>query len=573
MKNSFLLIGSVALLAAVAQVGSTTVFADAAENTQVHSIDSVSRIRLPHGDSPAPWIAAHRGQWRDFPENSIPGFLAAIRDGADILETDIRQTKDGHLVLMHDPSVDRTTNGTGNVADMTLDEIKGLRLRQSLGNGPSPITAYQVPTLGELLDAVEGENVLINLDKGWDYREQMYQLLSERDMIAYGLFKGSPNVPDAVEFMQMHPDAYYMHVINDAEVGHFDEFGDTMPDMIEIAWDSPDDVQGTDEFWKKVDARTAIYADSMWNSISGGHTDEASLLDPSTGWGYHMSRGADVIQTDNITAIEAWRNGQDITKYLLKPGSIRVQAEDYVNDPAWYFDTNPENECKVPVTHPENPVDACNLDGAKIIQYIRDGEYWALDFDVPTAGKYQLTMRHSADTEPGGSVTVETEDGQKKVVPLPNTTHNRNFAVASLGKFDLKQGINRVKFTFAHPDYLSVDWVQADPVVAPANAPVPSTATVTAPAPAPVTTTVTATSTVTAPAQPAATSTATTAGSVPSVSASKLGSSSSSSTPDGSSAGKSIAVVLGILATTAAAVGAAFYFHLIPEFDQFLPEF
>ena len=92
-------------------------------------------------------------------------------------------------------------------------------------------------------------------------------------------------------------------------------------------------------------------------------------------------------------------------------------------------------------------------------------------------------MRQSADTEPGGTVTVETGDGQRRVVATPNTTHNRHFTVISLGKYDLKKGTNRIKFTFTHPDYMSVDWVQADLVV-------PTTTTVTAPAPAPVVTTV-----------------------------------------------------------------------------------
>ncbi|PAT06342.1 glycerophosphodiester phosphodiesterase [Corynebacterium hadale] len=472
-----------AIFTAIAQLASMTVSADAVETSPTHSIESVSELRLPLGDAPTPWIAAHRGQWRDFPENSIPGFLAAIRDGANILETDIRRTADGHLVLMHDPTVDRTTNGTGEVADLTLEQIKQLRLRQSLGNGPSAITSYEVPTLDELLDAVKGENVLIDLDKGWDYREQMYEELSARDMLDYGLFQGSPNVPDAVAFMKKHPEAFYMHIIGDDMEDQFEQFGEYTPDMIEIPWSSPEDFQGTDEFWEKVDAKTAVFADSMWNSISGGHTDEASLLDPSTGWGYHLSRGADVIQTDNVKAISAWRNGADVTKSGLRPDSIRVQAEDYVNDPALYSDADSKNECSAPVIHPESPVDACNLDGAKIIQYIRDGEFWALDFDVPTDGVYELSMRQSSDTEPGGVVTVETEDGQKGAVPAPNTTHNRNFSVINLGQFQLQRGTNRITFSFSHPDYMSVDWVQADPVPAGSQAQETLTTIATASAP------------------------------------------------------------------------------------------
>ena len=487
VRNSIKFSGSIAILVGLSQIGAiTTVAADAAESTIVQSHDAVSRIRLPHGPAPTPWIAAHRGQWRDNPENSIPGILDAIKDGADMVEIDISSTKDGQLVLMHDKTVDRTTNGTGNVADMTFEEIKKLRLRQNQGNGPAPVTEYQVPTFKEVLAAVKGKNVLLNLDKGWQHRDQLLKEILEEDMLQYALFKGSPTVEEAVAFMKANPDAYYMHVINDKEADHFDKFVEAgvMPDVFEIAWDSDSDPQGADDFWNKVDGKAAIYANSMWNSVGGGHTDEASLIDPATGWGYHVARGADIIQTDNVKSIYAWRSGEDITKYGLKEGSIRVQAENYVNDPAWFKDDNEKNDCKVPVAHPGNPIDACNLDGAQIIQYIRD-EFWALDFEIPKDGEYELTMRQSADTEPGGTVTVETGDGQRRMVATPNTTHNRHFTVISLGKYDLKKGTNRIKFTFTHPDYMSVDWVQADLVV-------PTTTTVTAPAPAPVTTTVVA---------------------------------------------------------------------------------
>lgn len=496
MRSSLRIASITALAASLAQLGPLTgVPVDANEVQLTEPQDTVASLRLPHGPAQGPWIAAHRGQWRDSPENSIPAILSAIQDGAEIVEIDISQTKDGQLVLMHDKTVDRTTDGSGEVANLTLKEIKNLRLRERQGNGPAPVTDHQVPTFKEVLEAIKGQNVLLNLDKGWEHRNQLFEEVSEAGMLDYVIFKGSPTVEDAVAFMKGHPDAYYMHVINDAEAEHVDQFGEVLPQIFEIAWNDPADIQGTDQFWKKIDGKAAIFANSMWDSVSGGHTDEASLIDPATGWGYHTSRGADIIQTDNIKAIAAWRSGQDVTKLFLPDGSVRVQAEHYVNDPKWFFDVNPENECKVPVVHPENPVDACNLDGAQIIQYIRDGEYWALDFEIPIAGEYELTMRQSADTEPGGTVTVETEDGQRRVVATPNTTHNRHLTTISLGKYGLEKGTNRIKFTFSHPDYMSVDWVQAEPVspqtsatTAPESVPEKATP-ITAPTPAPETAT------------------------------------------------------------------------------------
>ena len=69
------------------------------------------------------YVASHRGWSEKYPENTMEAFRAAIDIGIDQIETDIRVTKDGKLVLIHDATVDRTTNGTGLVEEKTLDEL------------------------------------------------------------------------------------------------------------------------------------------------------------------------------------------------------------------------------------------------------------------------------------------------------------------------------------------------------------------------------------------------------------------------------------------------------------------
>ena len=65
-------------------------------------------------------VAAHRGNWKEFPENSIPAIQSCIGTGIDIVEIDVQRTKDGAYILMHDAKIDRTTNGKGKVSDYTL---------------------------------------------------------------------------------------------------------------------------------------------------------------------------------------------------------------------------------------------------------------------------------------------------------------------------------------------------------------------------------------------------------------------------------------------------------------------
>ena len=99
------------------------------------------------------WVAAHRGDYVFAPENSIQALNNAIHFGADIIETYVRLTKDGHIVIMHDYTVDRTTNSSGYVSNLTLEEIKQMRLKTNWGGA----TNYQVPTLEEYIQAEKGK--------------------------------------------------------------------------------------------------------------------------------------------------------------------------------------------------------------------------------------------------------------------------------------------------------------------------------------------------------------------------------------------------------------------------------
>ncbi len=106
---------------------------------------------------PRPYVMAHRGASGYAPENTLAAFHLAIRQGADLLETDLRFTRDGALVCIHDATVDRTTDGHGAVSDMTLAEVKKLRVRSAFDDR---YPNERAPTLEELLDATPGDVAL-----------------------------------------------------------------------------------------------------------------------------------------------------------------------------------------------------------------------------------------------------------------------------------------------------------------------------------------------------------------------------------------------------------------------------
>nr|MBC7246069.1 hypothetical protein [Chloroflexota bacterium] len=95
-----------------------------------------------------PYVMAHRGNRVACPENTLAAFQQALADGADILETDLHLTVDGHFVCIHDETVDRTTDGHGRVADMTLAELK----RLSASYGRPEFRDERIPTLAEVAE-------------------------------------------------------------------------------------------------------------------------------------------------------------------------------------------------------------------------------------------------------------------------------------------------------------------------------------------------------------------------------------------------------------------------------------
>jgi len=93
-------------------------------------------------------VACHRGDHTVFPENSLQADAAAIKDGADYIEIDLRTTSDGQLVSMHDASTDRMTGIHGLIKDMTLQQVLALKLRPRTAGDT---TTYRVPTFEQIL--------------------------------------------------------------------------------------------------------------------------------------------------------------------------------------------------------------------------------------------------------------------------------------------------------------------------------------------------------------------------------------------------------------------------------------
>jgi glycerophosphoryl diester phosphodiesterase len=138
------------------------------------------------GAGPAPLIAAHRGGAGLWPENSLQGFRSSLGLGVDVLELDLHLTADGEVVVIHDPTLDRTTTGAGAVRGATLAELRALRLRTREG----AVTAEPVPAFAEVLGLVGAVEVMPEIKNGPErsrydgIEEKVVALLQAHGMLA-----------------------------------------------------------------------------------------------------------------------------------------------------------------------------------------------------------------------------------------------------------------------------------------------------------------------------------------------------------------------------------------------------
>ena len=100
-------------------------------------------------------VIAHRGNSSAAPENTFAAFESAISAGATLVEADVQMTADGHLVVIHDPTLDRTSDRTGDVRGLSLEEVQAADVSCPKTFGPR-FSPQRVPTLGELLAFLKG---------------------------------------------------------------------------------------------------------------------------------------------------------------------------------------------------------------------------------------------------------------------------------------------------------------------------------------------------------------------------------------------------------------------------------
>ena len=225
-------------------------------------------------------VISHRGEHLAHPENTLPAFQAAIDAKADYFELDVRTTSDGQLVLMHDSTVDRMTNGHGAVRDMTFEQIRALDAGTKFA---SQFAGTKVPTFEEALRLAHGK-IGVYVDSKSIAPDDLVAMLEKTDMsdkvVIYGGGGFLKRVLALRPALKVMPEAGNVEVLTkliDALMPHVVAFdaSDFKDEVIQVAQQ----------------AKAAIYVDRL------GQADNPAA------WQDAVDRGANGIQTDHPAAL------------------------------------------------------------------------------------------------------------------------------------------------------------------------------------------------------------------------------------------------------------------------------
>ena len=246
-------------------------------------------------------VISHRGDWRNWPENSIPAIESIIKMGVDMMELDVKMTKDSVLVLMHDKNIDRMTNGKGYISDMTYDSLMTFNLKRAHN---VKTDSLKIPTLREALLCCK-DRILVNVDHAYPYYKEIVELTEELGVTGQVLMKGKSNLDKVNEDMAKHEhNLLYMPIIDinttkgQTLFAEYQERG-VVPLAYEVCWKKPG--KEIDDCVKQIHASgSKLWVNTIWPSLCGGfgNDDDAALADPAVVYGRHIQAGASMIQTD-----------------------------------------------------------------------------------------------------------------------------------------------------------------------------------------------------------------------------------------------------------------------------------
>jgi glycerophosphoryl diester phosphodiesterase len=243
-------------------------------------------------------ICAHRGDWRNAPENSIQAIKLASQMGVDMVEIDVRTTKDDVLVLMHDETIDRTTSGKGRVSELDYSALQDLQLKNAIGTW----TKNKIPKLEEAL-RFSKDKIDLNIDlKDQSQLQRVLKLVEELGMLDQVLFKQNGDVTTAKStFVSYLNRIRFMPIVDLSDENALKTVKEYLESNIKLeAFEILVEAESSDFFKIKNLIKSngkRIWINSLWDNMSANHSDDRAIDDIGV-YQWYIDHGIDMIQTD-----------------------------------------------------------------------------------------------------------------------------------------------------------------------------------------------------------------------------------------------------------------------------------
>ncbi len=260
-------------------------------------------------------VVAHRACWHKAPENSLAAIEACINLGVDMVEIDVRLTRDGKLVVIHDTTVDRTTDGFGQVSEMTFQELRTLYLRNNDGGKNKAVTAERIPTLEEVLKITK-DRILVNIDAKTDVRAQALTIAKQIGVISQTIIKINANSPDdpAIINADFLDRSLFMPIVKELKDGPslskiVRDYDEISPVAYEVIFANTEFLQeGAEEILRQ---GNRFWVNTMKEKLAPGYSDEIAVKNPDAHWGELIRLGVNIFQTDRPEELLAYLNEHD----------------------------------------------------------------------------------------------------------------------------------------------------------------------------------------------------------------------------------------------------------------------
>lgn len=255
-------------------------------------------------------VVAHRGIWRDAPENSLVAVEAAIRAGCDVIEIDVRRSADGGLFLLHDKTLLRMAGIDAMPEALSSERLASLTLKNRDGGEGNEMTGEKLPGLRELFGLTR-DRIFVHLDvKDRAVIPEVIACARNMGVEPQVDFWGSLRTVEDLAWVRETVIPHGVLFMAKSRIGathakaELDLLFRLAPSVCEVCFDHIDDISALHARIRRTGM--ALWANTLDSVAFAGFTDRAAIEDPDAIWGRLIAAGISLIQTDEPVALKSY---------------------------------------------------------------------------------------------------------------------------------------------------------------------------------------------------------------------------------------------------------------------------